>query len=238
MKIALIGYGKMGKAIEQIALEKGHSIVLRINSSNQHELTIENLKKADMAIEFSTPQTIFNHVLLCFKAGVSVVIGTTAWSAFKDKIEQQCEAYQGSMFYASNFSLGVNLFFELNSYLASLMQKYPQYKITLSEIHHTTKLDAPSGTAISLAEGIMNKNKHYTGWANNKITENNLLPIESIRAPDVPGTHQISYASTQDVIEIKHTAINRSGFASGALMAAEWLQGKRGIYTMKDLLAL
>lgn len=238
MKIALLGYGKMGNTIERLAIQKGHEIVLKINSANKSDLSLANLRKADVAIEFSTPKTVAEHVLQCFKANIPVVIGTTAWSEHKDQLENQCKLSQGAMLSASNFSLGVNLFFELNRKLAMLMEQYPCYKVALTEIHHTAKLDSPSGTAISLAEDIVQQNTSYTGWENSSTAEAPVLSIESIREPEVPGTHTIKYTSNEDIIEIKHTAINREGFAHGALLAAEWIKGKKGIYTMKNVLNL
>ena len=238
MKIALIGYGKMGKAIEKIALQEGHEIVLKINQAHINDLTIENLQKADVAIEFSTPQTVVKNIMLCFEAGTPVIVGTTAWHTYQKEVEEACNAVGGAMLAASNFSLGVNLFFALNSKLAQVMSKYEQYKISLSEIHHTAKLDAPSGTAITLAEEILMQNSLYKNWENNVFTNEDTLSIHSIREPDVPGTHIIKYTSAQDVIEIKHTAINREGFAAGAIMAAKWLIGKKGVYGMNDVLNL
>lgn len=238
MKIALIGYGKMGKTIEKIALQEGHEIVLKINQAHINDLTIENLRKADVAIEFSTPQTVVKNIMLCFEAGTPVIVGTTAWHTYQKEVEAACNAVGGAMLAASNFSLGVNLFFALNSKLAQVMSKYEQYKISLSEIHHTAKLDAPSGTAITLAEEILMQNCHYKNWENNVFTNEDTLSIHSIREPDVPGTHIIKYTSAQDVIEIKHTAINREGFATGAIMAAKWLIGKKGVYGMNDVLNL
>lgn len=238
MKIALIGYGKMGKAIEKIALQEGHEIVLKINQEYINDLTIENLRKADVAIEFSTPQTVVKNIMLCFEAGTPVIVGTTAWHTYQKEVEEACNAVGGAMLAASNFSLGVNLFFALNSKLAQVMSKYEQYKISLSEIHHTAKLDAPSGTAITLAEEILMQNSLYKNWENNVFTNEDTLSIHSLREPDVPGTHIIKYTSAQDVIEIKHTAINREGFAAGAIMAAKWLIGKKGVYGMNDVLNL
>ena len=238
MKIALIGYGKMGKAIEKIALQEGHEIVLKINQAHINDLTIENLRKADVAIEFSTPQTVVKNIMLCFEAGTPVIVGTTAWHTYQKEVEEACNAVGGAMLAASNFSLGVNLFFALNSKLAQVMSKYEQYKISLSEIHHTAKLDAPSGTAITLAEEILMQNSLYKNWENNVFTNEDTLSIHSVREPDVPGTHIIKYTSAQDVIEIKHTAINREGFAAGAIMAAKWLIGKKGVYGMNDVLNL
>ncbi len=238
MKIALIGYGKMGKTIEKIALQEGHEIVLKINQAHINDLTIENLRKADVAIEFSTPQTVVKNIMLCFEAGTPVIVGTTAWHTYQKEVDEACNAVGGAMLAASNFSLGVNLFFALNSKLAQVMSKYEQYKISLSEIHHTAKLDAPSGTAITLAEEILMQNSLYKNWENNVFTNEDTLSIHSVREPDVPGTHIIKYTSAQDVIEIKHTAINREGFAAGAIMAAKWLIGKKGVYGMNDVLNL
>ena len=236
MKIALIGYGKMGKTIEKLALEDGHQIILKINRTNIDELTIQNLRKADVAIEFSTPQTVVKNILLCFESETPVIIGTTSWNMHQKDIEETCISFGGAMLAASNFSLGVNLFFALNNKLALMMAKYAQYKISLSEIHHTAKLDAPSGTAITLAEGIISQNNQYKSWENNFLTNETTLSIQSIREPDVPGTHVVKYTSNEDSVEIKHSAINRNGFASGALMAAKWLVGKKGVYTMNDVL--
>lgn len=238
MKIALIGYGKMGKTIEKIAIEDGHEIVLRINREQLNDLSIENLRKADVAIEFSTPQSVVKNIKLCFEAKIPIVIGTTSWNENKIEIEELCRKQGATMLAASNFSLGVNLFFELNSKLAQIMARYSQYKTDIIEIHHTAKLDAPSGTAITLAEKILSQNKHYQTWQNSKIVTENTLAIESVREPDVPGTHIIKYSSNEDIIEIKHTAINRDGFAKGALLAAAWLVDKKGVFSMNDVLNL
>lgn len=239
MKIALLGYGKMGKAIEKLALAQKHEVVLRINSKNTNDLTIDNLKQADIAIEFSTPHTAADHIKLCLKAQIPVVIGTTAWSMYQKEIEAQCKEMNGAMLVASNFSLGVNIFFELNRKLAQLMNAYtPPYRTEINEIHHTAKLDSPSGTAISLANDILACNSLYQSWENFKSDNNIALPIISHRIPDVPGTHSIKYFSEADEIEIKHTAYNREGFASGALLAAQWIIGKKGIFSMKDVLSL
>ena len=238
MKIALIGYGKMGKTIEKLALQEGHQVVLKINSTNLNELNVENLRKADVAIEFSTPQTVVKNILLCFEAGTPIVIGTTAWTAYKEEIENTCESVGGAMLSASNFSLGVNLFFELNSRLAKLMNHYKQYQISLTEIHHVAKLDTPSGTAITLADEITHQHKHYKSWENKLETKEGIIPIQSLREPNVPGTHLVKYTSPEDIIEIKHTAINRDGFAAGALLAAHWMINKKGVYTMKNVLNL
>jgi 4-hydroxy-tetrahydrodipicolinate reductase len=236
MKIALLGYGKMGKTIERLALQEGHEIVLKINRENTSSFNIENLRNADVAIEFSTPQSVVQNILTCFEAGIPVIVGTTAWSDYKSEIEQRCKTSGGTMLSASNFSLGVNIFFELNSKLAQLMSNYLQYKISITEIHHTAKLDAPSGTAITLAESLIENNINYRDWKNETTLEKNVIPIESHREPDVPGTHIVKYASPEDIIEIKHTAINREGFAKGAILAAHWIIGKKGVFSMRDLL--
>jgi 4-hydroxy-tetrahydrodipicolinate reductase len=236
MKIALLGYGKMGKTIEKIALLEGHEIVLKIGSKNLHELTAENLRKADVAIEFSTPQTVVANLMLCFEAGTPVVVGTTAWNDYRVIIEETCLRLGGAMIAASNFSVGVNIFFEVNKCLASLMNQRHAYQASMSEIHHTAKLDAPSGTAITLAEDLINIHHRYKSWENHVFTSAEVLSINSIREPDVPGTHVIKYVSHEDEIEIKHTAINRDGFAKGAIMAAAWIHNKKGIFSMKDVL--
>lgn len=238
MKIALIGYGKMGKTIEKLAIEEGHEIVLKINQNTISELNVENLRKADVAFEFSTPQTVVQNILLCFDAGTPVVVGTTAWYDHKHTIEETCNITGGTMLAASNFSLGVNIFSAINKKLADIMSHHRQYKVSIEEIHHTAKLDAPSGTAITLAEEIIQHHTAYKNWENNVSTNDNVISIESVREPDVPGTHVIKYVSAQDSIELKHTAINRDGFASGAILAAQWIIGKKGIYTMKDVLNL
>lgn len=238
MKIALIGYGKMGKTIEKIATNAGHEIVLKINREALHDLTVAQLQKADVAIEFSTPEAVVKNIKLCFEAGIPVVIGTTAWNEFKNEVEDACNTANGAMIAASNFSLGVNIFFALNNKLAQMMSAYSQYKISLTEIHHTAKLDSPSGTAITLAEDLLQHTTLYNSWENNEITAPNILSLQSIREPEVPGTHIVKYSSSEDCIEIKHTAHNREGFATGALLAAQWLIGKKGVYSMHDVLSL
>lgn len=236
MKIALLGYGKMGKTIEKIALERQHEIVLKQSSA---PIDKDALQEADVAIDFSIPEAAFTNITTCFQLGVPVISGTTGWL---DQYERACEIAQkenGKFIYASNFSLGVNLFFQLNAHLAELMANFSDYKIDLEEIHHTEKKDAPSGTAITLAEGIIDKNEKYSAWKYPADKANNSeLPIEAKRIEDVKGTHRIAYSSTIDDIEIKHTAHTRDGFALGAIIAAEWLQKKTktGIYSMKDVL--
>jgi 4-hydroxy-tetrahydrodipicolinate reductase len=238
MKIALIGYGKMGKAIEEIAVAKGHTIVLKIDLSNIEEFTKENLSQADVAIEFTSPHTAFNNVSKCLEYGVPVVCGSTGWLDKWNDVETLCHQQNGTLLYASNFSIGVNLFFELNTYLAKLMSKYNDYNVSLTEIHHTQKKDAPSGTAITLAEQVLANNSIKKNWVNHAATNTAELEIISERIDPAPGTHTIKYASPIDDIEITHTAHNRVGFASGAVLAAEFIHNKKGIFTMKDALGL
>jgi 4-hydroxy-tetrahydrodipicolinate reductase len=233
MKIALFGYGKMGKEIEQIALQRGHEIVLKINEGEQYDISI-----ADIAIDFSVPNAALSNIVSCFKNNVPVISGTTGWLDDFDKAIDVCKENNGSFIYASNFSIGVNIFFELNKQLAKMMNSQKEYSINLEEIHHTKKLDTPSGTAITLAEGIINHTSKRDWQLKERQTQINAetILIEAKRVPDVPGTHIISYESQIDSIEIKHTAHNRKGFALGAIIAAEWLNHKIGIYTMKDVL--
>ncbi len=238
MKIALLGYGKMGKTIENIALDQGHTIELIIDENNQQERTSKNLKAADIAIEFSAPGAAFTNIQTALEAGVPVVCGTTAWLDKYDDVVSLCNQKKGAFFYASNFSIGVNIFFSLSTYLAQIMNKYEDYDVLLEEIHHTQKLDAPSGTAITLAEGIIRKMAKKTSWVNTPEFKSSEIPIISKRIEKVPGTHSIKYDSEIDAIEIQHTAHSRKGFASGALIAAEWIIGKKGIFGMKDLLKL
>ena len=238
MKIALIGYGKMGKAIEKIALNKGHEIVLKISIDNSHDLTIENLQKADIAIEFTGPESAAHNLKLCFLAGTPVVCGSTGWLKYWDETLSFCNGKHGGLLYASNFSIGVNLFFVLNNYLAILMNNYEGYDVKLTEVHHTEKKDAPSGTAITLANQILSHLKRKKTWVNHTAQSLEELQIISERTNPAPGTHKVKYSSLIDDIEIIHTAHNRNGFASGAVMAAEFLQGKQGIFTMKDVLGL
>ena len=238
MKIALIGYGKMGKAIEEIALQKGHQIVLKIDISNLNDFNKENLSKADVAIEFTSPHTAFANIKKCLEYDVPVICGSTGWLEKWNEIENYCKEQNGTFLYASNFSIGVNLFFELNTYLAKLMNKYDNYNVSLTETHHTQKKDAPSGTAITLAEQIIANNSSKEKWINEPTENKNELAIISERIDPAPGTHTIRYSSTIDDIEITHTAHNRIGFASGAVLAAEFVVGKKGIFTMKDALGL
>jgi 4-hydroxy-tetrahydrodipicolinate reductase len=230
MKIALLGYGKMGKVIEKIALERGHEIVLRKDKDS----SFEGLNNAEIAIDFSIPSSAVENISTCFHMGIPVISGTTGWLNRYQEMVDLCWAQNGSFIYGSNFSLGVNVFFELNAYLAQMMSNLKQYKVSMEEIHHTQKLDAPSGTAITLAEGIF-KHSNYKNWTLETPISNE-IHIEAKRIENVPGTHSIFYDSEVDQIEIKHTAHSREGFALGAVIAAEWLVGKKGVFTMKDVL--
>ena len=236
MKIALIGYGKMGHAIEEIALQKGHEIVLRITDENLEEFNKENIQRADVAIEFTNPHSAVENILFCLKANVAVVCGTTGWLTQLNLIEEKCKELNGAFLYASNFSVGVNILFELNKKLAALLKPHPSYRVAIEEIHHTQKKDAPSGTAITLAEQIIELSDEKNKWVNNDTTNKNELSIISKRIDEVPGTHSVKYSSSVDDIEIIHTAHNRKGFAEGAVLAAEFLKGKKGIYSMKEVL--
>ena len=236
MKIALIGYGKMGKAIEEVAIKNGHEIILKISSQNISDFNFENLQLADVAIEFTNPHSVVDNLKKCFDANVPVVCGSTGWLNKWQEIENYCTEKNGALLFASNFSVGVNIFFELNKKLAALMNNRPEYNISIEEIHHTQKKDAPSGTAITLAEGILNNNQNKEKWVLGETANNVELSITSQRIDPAPGTHIINYNSSIDSIEIKHTAHNRIGFASGAVLAAEFIKGKNGIFTIKDVL--
>lgn len=237
MKIALIGYGKMGKAIEQIAIQQGHEIVLKIGSSNLSELNSGNIEKADVAIEFSKPEVAFENVIFCLNNDTPVVCGTTGWIENLPEAEKLCKKKNGSFLYASNFSIGVNIFFEINQRLAKLMSDRKEYDVEIEETHHIHKKDAPSGTAISLAREIIEEGKKKK-WVKVQSNSAEDLFIKSIRTGEVPGTHIVTYNSENDAIEIKHTAHNRMGFAAGAVAAAQFIKNKTGIFTMKDVLGL
>lgn len=238
MKIALIGYGKMGKEIERIAMERGHEIVLKIDINNQYELTVGNLKKADVAIEFTIPSSAIANYNLCFDAGIPVVGGTTGWHDRKEEVHNSCLSKDGTLFYASNFSVGMNIFFSINEKLAQLMGKCSGYKVEMKEIHHIQKLDAPSGTAITLAEGIIKNVPGKTKWVNQSTDKEDEVGIISEREGQVPGYHAVRYESEADTIEIIHNAKSRVGLALGAVLAAEFSFGKKGILGMSDLLNL
>lgn len=232
MKIALLGYGKMGKVIERIALERGHEIVLKKSGND----SFKGLENAAVAIDFSIPDAAVANISTCFDSNIPVISGTTGWLENYDQMVSLCNEKQGAFIYGSNFSLGVNIFFELNEHLAKIMSKFNQYKVEMEEIHHTQKLDAPSGTAITLAKGIID-HSDYSSWALENAKADEIL-IDAKRIENVPGTHSVFYNSEVDTIEIKHTAHNREGFALGAIIAAEWIVGKKGVFTMKDVLDL
>ena len=231
MKIALVGYGKMGHIIDELATKKGDEIVARLNETPN----AENLNNPDVVIEFSNPDVAFNNIKVCLENKIPVICGTTGWLDQKSEIEEIALQNKTAFLYGSNFSLGVNLFFALNEKLANLMKDFPEYNVQLEEIHHTQKKDAPSGTAISIAEGIIKNDDRFDSWKLDE-TQNNELGIFAIRENEVPGTHSVYYKSDVDEIEIKHTAFNRNGFAVGAIIAAEWIIGKTGNFTMKDVL--
>lgn len=233
MKIALLGYGKMGKTIEKIAENRGHQIVAKIDKD-----TLDyDISTADVAIDFSIPNAAVSNISNCLERQIPVVCGTTGWLDRYEEVKKNCLEKKGAFLYASNFSLGVNLFFELNKQLAEMMGNFDQYNVHLEEIHHKQKLDEPSGTAITLAEGVI-ENSRYKAWELDTASGEDRLPISAIRSPKVPGTHTVSYQSEVDSIEIKHTAHNRQGFALGAVIAAEWIHGKEGVFSMKDVLGI
>ncbi|MCK0131484.1 4-hydroxy-tetrahydrodipicolinate reductase [Flavobacteriaceae bacterium F08102] len=233
MNIALFGYGRMGQAIEKIAISRKHSIVAIFDKSQDEY----NLSNVDVAIDFSMPNVAYANITTCLNQGVPVISGTTGWLTQFDEVVELCKEKQGAFIYASNFSLGVNLFFALNTKLAEMMSAFPDYSVSLEEIHHTKKLDAPSGTAISLANDIINVSSKES-WTLDETNDPKKLPITSKRIGDVPGTHTVTYQSDVDEIEIKHQANNRSGFAFGAVIAAEWILNKKGVFTMKDVLGI
>ena len=242
MKIAILGYGKMGRIIEQFAFERGHEVVLKVNVDNTEDLTVDNLRLADVAIDFSTPDSVLGNIELCFEANLPVVVGTTGWYAKLQEVKDKCEAGNNTLLYASNFSVGVNVFFFVNKVLAKIMNRYPQYEVQVEEIHHTEKLDSPSGTAMTIAEGILGELDRKSEWVNELIDSNDeVIPkpdqllIESHRIEDVPGTHTVIYSSEVDNIEFKHKAHSRAGFALGAVIAAEWLEDKTGFFNITDM---
>lgn len=238
MKIALIGYGKMGHEIERIALERGHTIVARVDFNTEDTFESDGFKSADVAIEFTVPQAAFDNYMKCFKANVAVVSGTTGWLDKLPEIKKQCAENGQTFFYASNFSLGVNIFFELNKYLAKLMNRAEGYKASMVEVHHTQKLDAPSGTAITLAEGIIENNSSVDSWVLGNGSQAGQLPIEAVREGAVPGIHTIKYESSVDEVIIHHSAKSREGFALGAVLAAEFTKNNKGFLGMNNLLNL
>ena len=237
MNIALIGYGKMGKAIEEIAIYRGHSVVVKFNSQNPLESS--QLRTTDVAIEFSQPDLALKHIKLCADGQIPIVVGTTAWEEHLPEIINHIEKREASLIYSSNFSIGVNLFFEMNKHLARLMNDHSEYKAAITEIHHIQKIDAPSGTAVTLAKDLISNNSAYLSWkltGQSQKMEKSDLPISAIREENVPGTHIISYTSEIDTLTIEHQAHNRKGFALGAVIAAEFIHKKQGVYTMSDIL--
>ncbi|MCX2486308.1 4-hydroxy-tetrahydrodipicolinate reductase [Pedobacter sp. MR2016-24] len=242
MNIALIGYGKMGQIIERFAMERGHEVVLKIGSTNLDELTVSNLRKADVAIDFSLPDAAIKNIYTCFEANVPLIVGTTGWYGQLQEIKNECLQGNHTLLYGSNFSIGVNLFFHINEVLAKMMNNYPAYDVQVEEIHHTQKLDAPSGTAMTIAEGIIENLDRKTEWINElsgqgltEVMKKDQLLIASERIENIPGTHTVVYSSEVDEIELKHTANSRAGFALGAVVAAEWLQNKQGFYNITDI---
>lgn len=238
MKIALIGYGKMGQMIEGIALQRGHEVVLKINIENLDDFTQANLSKADVAIEFTGPDSAFENVKGCLDYGVPVVSGSTGWNQKLEEAKQLCIEKGGSFLHASNFSVGVNIFFQVNKFLAKLMARQHDYDVSLKEIHHTQKKDSPSGTAVTLAEGVLENIGRKNSWVNQLSSNSEELSIISERIDPAPGTHYVTYKSEVDDIEIIHTAHNRTGFALGAVLAAEFIAKRKGVFTMDDVLAL
>lgn len=233
MKIILLGYGKMGRTIEKVAINRGHEISARIDIDNQNEL---DEAQGDVVIEFSHPDSAFNNITKCLLRKLPIVSGTTGWLDRRSEVIDLCSQVDGTFFYASNYSLGVNLFFKVNEYLARIMNDFPEYEIEMDEIHHSEKKDAPSGTAISLAEGIIKNVARKKNWVSKKTIKADEIYIGSFRIDQVPGTHIVKYASPIDDIEIKHTAHSRDGFALGAVLVAEWAQNKKGVLSMDDFL--
>lgn len=242
MKIVLFGYGKMGQLIEKFVQKRGHEIFLVVDEHNRDNLAVEDVVGADMAIDFSTPHAALDNISFCFESNLPLVVGTTGWYEHLEEVRQTCNEAGQSLLFGSNFSIGVNIFFHVNKLLSKAMRPYQQYDVQVEEIHHTQKLDAPSGTAITIAEGILEHNEAKTTWVNHLVdSENDVIPkaqellIESLRIEDVPGTHTVLYSSEVDQIELKHTAHSREGFALGAVIAAEWLQNKKGFYEVTDM---
>lgn len=238
MKIGLVGYGKMGKMIEAVATERGHAVVLKIDETNLHQFNKENLAKADVAIEFTAPHSAFQNVLKCLEAGTPVVSGSTGWNDNLPQAEARCKEVNGTFLHSSNFSIGVNIFFQVNKLLAKLMAEQGSYDVLLKEIHHTEKKDAPSGTAVTLAQQVLHYMHRKTAWVSDVANAPEELSITSERIDPAPGTHHVKWTSAIDDIEIIHTAHNRKGFALGAVMAAEFIAGKKGVYRMDDVLGL
>jgi 4-hydroxy-tetrahydrodipicolinate reductase len=236
MKIAIIGYGRMGKMIEEAAVEKGHTIGLIVDVNNQADLTAQNIADHDVAIEFTTPSSAWHNISVCFDADTPVVSGTTGWHDRMPEIKERCLRENKALLYSSNFSIGVNILFHINRQLARLINPFDQYKPRIEEIHHTKKLDAPSGTAISLAQGVIDEINRLQKWKLAETADNQTLPVKAIRADDITGIHEVIYESDIDILSIRHSAKNRKGFALGTIMAAEFIMNKRGFFTMEDVL--
>jgi len=236
MKIAIIGYGRMGKMIEEAAVEKGHTIGLIIDMNNQADLTAQNIADNDVAIEFTTPSSAWHNISVCFDAETPVVSGTTGWHDRMPEIKERCLRENQALVYSSNFSIGVNILFHINRQLAKLINLFDQYKPRIEEIHHTKKLDAPSGTAISLAQGVIGEINRLQNWKLSETADNQTLPVKATRADDVTGIHEVIYESDIDTLSIRHSAKNRKGFALGAVLAAEFIYNKKGFFTMEDVL--
>lgn len=242
MKIVLLGYGKMGQMIEKFAQKRGHEVSLIVDAHNRDSISVEDLEDADVAIDFSTPDAALSNISLCFEANLPIVVGTTGWYEHLQEVKETCIEADQALLYGSNFSIGVNIFFHVNRLLAKAMDPYKQYDVQVEEIHHIHKLDAPSGTAITIAEGIIENSTSKSSWVN-EVVGNNVevinkpdeLLIESLRIEEVPGTHTVLYSSEVDQIEFKHTAHNREGFALGAVVAAEWLEGRKGFYQVTEI---
>ncbi|SKB68533.1 dihydrodipicolinate reductase [Sphingobacterium nematocida] len=242
MKIVLLGYGKMGQLIEKFALKRGHEVVLIVDANNRDSIGVEDLEGADVAIDFSTPEAALSNISLCFESNLPIVVGTTGWYEHMQEVKDTCLEAEQALLYGSNFSIGVNVFFHINRLLARAMDPYKQYDVQVEEIHHIHKLDAPSGTAITIAEGILDNYTSKSSWVNEVVgAENDVinkpdeLLIESLRIEEVPGTHTVLYSSEVDQIEFKHTAHNRDGFALGAVVAAEWLEGRKGFFQVTEI---
>lgn len=238
MNILLLGYGKMGQLIDKLATADGHTIIGKINVDNRAELANIDTHKVDVAIEFSQPAAAIENIKWCIDHKIPVAVGTTGWLDRKTEVDTYCDQHNGTYLFASNFSIGVNLFFKLNQYLAKLMNRQDQYEIKTKEIHHTQKLDAPSGTSITIAEGILDNLERKSNWVNKEAQTNNELSIISERIDPAPGTHEVDYSSSVDTIEIKHTAHSREGFVKGAIAVAQWLKDQQGVKSMDDFLKL
>jgi 4-hydroxy-tetrahydrodipicolinate reductase len=236
MNIALIGYGRMGHEIEEAVITRGHIVSLKVDKDNTDDICREKMAGVDVAIEFSTPETAFGNISKCLSLKIPVVSGTTGWLTDYDKAAEQCRINNTSFIHSTNFSIGVNLLFRLNAELAKQMARYNEYDVAIEEIHHTRKLDAPSGTAISLAEGITKQHSKYKGWCFEKDNSDNMIPVRSVREGSIPGTHIVMWDSDVDTLSLKHEARNRKGLALGAVLAAEFISTRKGVFIMDDVL--